>query len=158
MTARSLYSVCLLFVLVLLGTPDGDTSFAQELKQETTIETRTRTIAQKLRCPVCQSQSIYDSNAPLAAQMLDNVRAMVSEGRSESDIVSFFTDKYGNYVLMAPPMSGIHRFIWFLPLVLITIGSIVVAGFVRARQRMREKELVAAQGDLEHIDIERMEI
>ena len=134
-------------------------SASQSLKHENPLEAQTRTIAQELRCPVCQGQSVYDSNAPLARQMRQTIRDKLAQGNSQAEIVSFFTERYGNYVLMAPPRKGLHWGIWLAPffLVLIGTGFLVIRVLGQNRNKIA-RQLVADNAGSKELDIERIEL
>jgi cytochrome c-type biogenesis protein CcmH len=98
------------------------TAFAAPAPDEAVIRARTEAISKSLRCVVCQSESIHDSNAPLAADMRRQVETMVREGESDEAIRAFFQARYGDYVLMRPPVQGNTWLLWFGPLALVVIG------------------------------------
>lgn len=85
-------------------------------------EARAREIGQSLRCVVCQSQSIEDSNAELALDMKRIVRERIAEGDSNADIMAYMRTNYGDYVLLKPPVQSNTYVLWFLPAVLVLAG------------------------------------
>lgn len=89
-------------------------------------ETRVRELAKTLRCPVCQSESILDSRAPTAREMMVILREMAEAGKSDAEITAFFRDRYGDFVMLAPPKHGAGRLVWALPLVLLGGGGLVL--------------------------------
>lgn len=94
-------------------------------------EPRIRALAQTLRCPVCQSESILESRSSTAAEMMVILREMVAEGRSDAEIVEFFRSRYGNFVMLAPPSSGAGSLIWWLPGLLLLGGGGVLLRVLR---------------------------
>lgn len=94
-------------------------------------EPRIRALAQTLRCPVCQSESILESRSSTAAEMMAILREMVAAGRSDAEIVEFFRSRYGNFVMLAPPSSGAGSLIWGLPGLLLLGGGIVLLRVLR---------------------------
>ena len=94
-------------------------------------EPRIRALAQTLRCPVCQSESILESRSSTAAEMMTILREMVAAGRSDAEIVDFFRSRYGNFVMLAPPASGAGSLIWGLPGLLLLGGGIVLLRVLR---------------------------
>lgn len=85
------------------------------------IETQARDIGRKLRCVVCQNQSIEDSDAPLAADMRNMVRERLSAGQSEAQIMDFMQQSYGDFVLRNPPVQGNTALLWYGPPALLLI-------------------------------------
>ena len=85
------------------------------------IETQARDIGRKLRCVVCQNQSIEDSDAPLAADMRNMVRERLSAGQSEAQIMDFMQQSYGDFVLRNPPVQGNTALLWYGPPALLFI-------------------------------------
>lgn len=96
------------------------------------LENRAREIGQSLRCVVCQNQSIDESDAPLAQDMRKLVRERLSAGDSNEEIINFMRDKYGDFVLLKPPVQSNTYLLWALPFFLL-LGGLV--WFVRAGRR-----------------------
>lgn len=96
--------------------------FAQE-PDTAEVDARTETISKTLRCVVCQNQSIHDSNAPLAEDMRALVRKRVEAGDSDADVREYLRERYGDYVLMQPPLQGNTLILWFGPLALVVMAS-----------------------------------
>lgn len=80
----------------------------------------------ELRCVVCEGQSIAESNATLATQMRDRVRALVANGESDASILATFHASYGDTILMTPPMKESTLLLWFAPLLLLGVGTALV--------------------------------
>jgi cytochrome c-type biogenesis protein CcmH len=94
-------------------------------------EQRARTIGQQLRCVVCQNQSIDESNAPLAIDLRDLVRERIKSGDSDRQAFDFIVARYGNFVLLKPPLQGNTVILWLGPLLLLCIGGLLLLRFVR---------------------------
>jgi len=88
------------------------------------IEGRTETISKTLRCVVCQNQSIYDSNAPLAEDMRKLVKKRVEAGDSDDEVREYLRDRYGDYVLMSPPLQTNTILLWAGPAILVLLGGL----------------------------------
>jgi len=88
------------------------------------IGARTETVSKTLRCVVCQNQSIYDSNAPLAQDMRRLVRKRVVAGDSDEEVRDYMRYRYGDYVLMSPPLQLNTFLLWLAPLALVLVGGI----------------------------------
>lgn len=89
---------------------------------EVQLESRVFEIARQLRCPTCVSESVGDSNAAISIEMRQTIRAQLQEGRSEAEILAFFQERYGDWILLEPPRRGIHLVVWWLP------GIALIAG------------------------------
>ncbi len=96
--------------------------FAQS--SDPVIEERAREIGQSLRCVVCQNQSIDESDAPLAADMRKLVRTRLAQGDSNDDVIAYMRDKYGDYVLLKPPVQSNTYALWVMPFLLLLGGLI----------------------------------
>lgn len=90
---------------------------------ENPIETKTREVAKTLRCAVCQSESVWESNATLAKQMLAIIRERVAQGESPEEIRTYFVGRYGDYILLKPRKRGMNWILWAGPFVLLAIGG-----------------------------------
>lgn len=80
----------------------------------------------ELRCLVCQNQDLNDSNAPLAKDLKNEVYALVKEGHSDSEIVQYLTDRYGDFILFKPPLKSVTLVLWLAPLCFLVLGLIVL--------------------------------
>lgn len=85
------------------------------------VEIRAREVGRKLRCVVCQNQSIEESDAALAADMRIMVRDRLVAGESEADIIAFMQDRYGDYVLLMPPVQGNTIILWVGPVAFVLV-------------------------------------
>ena len=89
-------------------------------------ETQAQTLFHELKCMVCEGQSLADSDAKLAVQMRAKIRTMVSEGKSEADILTFFRESYGEKILMRPPLAMNTLLLWIAPAVLLLVGGVAL--------------------------------
>lgn len=99
-----------------------------------TEATEVRRIADRLQCPVCQGQSVAESNSQVAVGMKDTIANLLAEGRDEAEILRFFEDRYGPGVLRNPPRTGFYSLVWWAPGVAIVVGAAIVYGLLRRRQ------------------------
>ncbi|MDZ4373571.1 MAG: cytochrome c-type biogenesis protein [Phenylobacterium sp.] len=102
-------------------------------------EAQAREIFRDVRCLVCQNESIDDSDAELARDLRMIVREQVKAGRSAGEIKSFLTDRYGEFVLLAPRVSLGNAVLWIGPFLVVLAGVALL--LVRLRQRPVESEL-----------------
>tara|TARA_Y100000590_G_scaffold43748_1_gene46541 strand:- start:2755 stop:3165 length:411 start_codon:yes stop_codon:yes gene_type:complete len=85
-------------------------------------ELRARNISKNVRCMICQNQSIDESNAPLAKDLRILIRSKITEGYNDKEIYKFLTDRYGDFILLKPPIKLNTIFLWFLPFIFLIIG------------------------------------
>ncbi len=88
-----------------------------EMLSDPALEARAQTISRELRCVVCQNQSIDDSAAPIARDMRLLVRERLLAGDTDAEVMEFFVSRYGNYVLLKPPLQPDTWLLWFGPLI-----------------------------------------
>ena len=98
-----------------------------------TIEERARALGETLRCVVCQNQSIEESDADLAKDMRALVRDQLANGKTDAEVTASMRDRYGDFVLLDPPVQSNTYVLWYGPLVF--IGVAVVWLFVARRRR-----------------------
>ena len=84
------------------------------------------TITKNLRCLICQGQSIYDSDSEFANSIKVLVKKKVDEGFSESEIYTFFRDKYGEWILYEPELNKNTYLLWLLPILIFLIGGAII--------------------------------
>ena len=89
-------------------------------------ELRARNISKNIRCMVCQNQSIDESNAPLAKDLRIIIRDKIIEGNNDKEIYKFLTDRYGDFILLKPPLKLSTLALWFLPFIFFIIGFFIV--------------------------------
>ena len=97
-----------------------------EILQDQKQELRARNISKNIRCMVCQNQSIDESSASLAKDLRILIRNKIKEGNSNEEIYKFLTDRYGDFILLKPPIKLSTLALWFLPFVFFMVGVLVV--------------------------------
>ena len=97
-----------------------------EILQNQEQELRARNISKKIRCMVCQNQSIDESSAPLAKDLRILIRNKIKAGNCNEEIYKFLTDRYGDFILLKPPLKLITLLLWLLPFVLFICGVFVI--------------------------------
>jgi cytochrome c-type biogenesis protein CcmH len=99
------------------------------------LEARAREISRQLRCIICQSQSIDESNVSLAQDLRVLVRERVTAGDSDAEVVDYVVARYGDYVRLSPAKEGRTLLLWAAPLLLLALGGGVVTLVVRQATR-----------------------
>lgn len=102
----------------------------------TVQETRYRELVRELRCTVCQNEPLESSNAPLAADLRQQVYEQIMAGRSDFEIRQYMRDRYGDFVLYDPPFAGHTLILWLGPIVLLLVALGAGAVLIRRRQQM----------------------
>lgn len=97
-------------------------------------EMRAREIGRQLRCLVCQGEDIDSSNAELARDLRLLVRARIAAGDTDAAVIDFVRDRYGDYVLMTPPVQGNTWLLWSMPAVVFLGGVAALAFFLRGQR------------------------
>jgi cytochrome c-type biogenesis protein CcmH len=104
-----------------------------ELLKDPALEHRARAISAELRCLVCQNQSIDDSDAPLAHDLRKLVREQLAQGKSDEEIMDFVVARYGEFVLLKPPLSAGTLLLWGTPFAVLLIAA---AALLLRRRRL----------------------
>ena len=97
-----------------------------EILENQNQELRARNISKNIRCMVCQNQSIDESNAPLAKDLRILIRNKIKEGKKDKEIYNFLTDRYGDFILLKPPLKSSTLALWLLPFIFLIIGFFIV--------------------------------
>ena len=141
----------LLLILLLIAPP----AFALdpgEMFSDPALEERARDIGRQLRCLKCRNQSIFDSNAGIAKDLRVVVRERITAGDSDRDILSYVQTRFGDYVLLKPPVAGHTYVLWLTPFALLLIGGTAVAFYLRKPRRspeaLSDEDRAAAQAFL----------
>lgn len=118
----------------------GSTVLASEINEAATAadpvaEKRLQALSIELRCLVCQNQTIADSNAELAVDLRREIRGMISNGKTDAEIIDFMVARYGDFVLYRPPLKASTVILWGGPLLLLLVGLIVLQRYLRQRSR-----------------------
>ena len=97
-------------------------------------ESRARALQRQLRCLVCQGESIDESGATLAADLRHLVRQQIAEGKSDREIKDYLVARYGDFILMQPPLQADTYFLWLAPFIVL-VGAGGVAFWVIRRAK-----------------------
>ena len=108
-------------------------------------EQRIRHLSEKLRCLVCQNQSLADSNAELAQDLRLQLREQVAAGRSDDAILEYLVQRYGDFVLYEPPFKATTLLLWIGPFVLFAAALLVLLATLRRRRRAPDELALGAE-------------
>jgi cytochrome c-type biogenesis protein CcmH len=128
-------------------------SFAQS-STDPEIEARAREIGRALRCVVCQNQSIEESDAILEEDMRNLVRKRLADGDTNEDVINFMQDRYGDFVLMKPPVQSNTLILWFGPFVL--LAFMLLWYIFRTRNKKSKSHIIPPLNDDEKARLERL--
>jgi cytochrome c-type biogenesis protein CcmH len=104
-----------------------------EIMDDPALEARAREVSKDLRCVVCQNQSIDDSNSGIAKKMRVLVRDRIAHGDSNQEVKDYLVSRYGDFVLLKPPMKAKTMVLWFGPALMIVIGLVGIIFYYRRR-------------------------
>lgn len=128
-----------LLLLLLLALPVGAVEPDEKLA-DPALEQRARDISQGVRCLVCQNQDIDSSNAELAKDLRVIIRERLVEGDSDQEIEAFLVARYGDFVLLKPPFKPSTYLLWIGPFLLLLLGGVGVAFYLRREAAGSAKE------------------
>jgi cytochrome c-type biogenesis protein CcmH len=114
---------------------------AQDMAADPVLEKRMIGLAEKLRCLVCQNESLASSHADLAEDLRREVRELMQQGMSDQEILDYLVARYGDFVLYDPPMKKTTLVLWYGPFALLLLG----AGVLVFQLRKRKSEIVEPQ-------------
>ncbi len=141
---RATSAAALALVAALLGTllaPSvAEAVLPDEILADAALEHRARALSKRLRCLVCQNQSIDDSDAELARDLRLLVRKRLTAGDSDEQILAFLVARYGDFVLLKPPVKPSTWLLWFGPLAVFTLAGL---GLLIAANRRKNKPAAA---------------
>ena len=104
-----------------------------EMLSDPVLEARARSLSKELRCMVCQNESIDDSQAPLAHDIRVLVRERLQAGDSDSQVLGFLVARYGEFILLKPPLSWHTAALWGLPPAVLLVGIVMIVFVLRRR-------------------------
>ncbi len=122
-----------LVALLLMAAPAGAV-MPDEVMRDPAQEARARAISRELRCVVCQNQSIDDSDAPLARDLRLLVREQLAAGKTDAEVRDHVVARYGNFVLLKPPVEGDTALLWAGPFAVLLLGGLGLVFWQRGRR------------------------
>ncbi len=129
---RVWHQFAIALIIAALACSSASAVEPDEILSDAALEARARSISADLRCLVCQNQSIDDSNAPLARDLRLLVRDRLKAGDSDEEVRTYIVARYGEFVLLRPPLNILTVLLWLAPLlVLLAAITIAARAFVR---------------------------
>ena len=121
-----------LFLLSFFLMITSHLTFADEIILKTNLITnKTREIAQNIKCLVCQNQSIDESNSELAKDLKNLIKEKLESGLNEDQVYNFLSERYGDSILLKPPLNTNTILLWFLPFIILVFSSIYITKFFK---------------------------
>ena len=142
-------AILAIFSVVLLPVGGAIAVQPNEVLKDPELEARARNLSKDIRCLVWQNQSIDDSNAGLARDLRVLVRERLSEGDSDEQILDFLVKRYGDFVLLKPPVKASTYALWYGPIVIFVLGVIGLVVFMRGRRPTASTQPAALSEDEE---------
>ena len=117
-------NILIIIILFLIQLSLGSSGSVEpdEFLENNEQELRARNISKHIRCMVCQNQSIDDSDSPLAKDLRVLIRNKIKKGKNDDEIYKFLSDRYGDFILLKPPLKFSTLALWFLPFIFLGIG------------------------------------
>lgn len=125
----------LLAVLALAVSQSAAAVEPNEMLKDPALEARAREISRELRCVVCQNESIDESEADLAHDLRVLVRERLAAGDSDQQVLQFVVDRYGDFVLLRPPVKPATYLLWASPAILLLIAAGIIVVYLRRHRR-----------------------
>lgn len=107
---------------------------AADFSGDAATQQRIRHLSEKLRCLVCQNQTLADSDAELAGDLRRHLREQIAAGKSDDQIIDFLVQRYGDFVLYEPPFKATTALLWVGPFVLLVGAGVVLVRVLRRRR------------------------
>ncbi len=130
----SVFRTALVLTILFAASPSRAVT-PSEVLSNPALETRARDIGKNLRCLVCQNQSIDDSDAQLARDLRLLVRERIRAGDSDNDVIAYVVSRYGDFVLLKPPLKAATVALWLGPAAIALAAIFAVVAFYRRRAK-----------------------
>jgi cytochrome c-type biogenesis protein CcmH len=134
----------LLLVSLLAAAPAGAVR-PDEMLSDPALEARARAISKEIRCVVCQSENIDDSDADMAHDLRVLIREQLVQGKSDDQVRDFLVARYGDFVLLKPPFKAKTLLLWIGPFALLVIAAGGILLFYRRRKAIEAPDLTAEE-------------
>ncbi len=153
--------VSLSFLLTTISISSNASPVETFVFKDEVTKVRFQTLTKELRCPKCQNQDLADSSSLIATDLRKQIYTQLTQGRTDSEIINYMVDRYGEFVLYRPRVSSLTYALWFGPAVALLFGVIIVILVLRNRalvnedkklskeQQTKLKQILAAQATTE---------
>ena len=122
--------------------------------QERELDPRVFEIGRELRCPTCVSESVGESSAAIAREMRVMIQEQLDQGANRAEVLAFFQDRYGDWILQNPPMRGMNLLVWLLPIAAVLVAVVVIARLLRRWRVAAETPVDVDPSDLDRVRAE----
>lgn len=136
--------LAIVMLLAMAWVPSSQGQVAQPL-EDPAIEARMKHLTRELRCLVCQSEALAESNADFAKELRGLIREQLKAGKSDEEILAFVSQRYGDYVLYNPPVKAKTYLLWFGPFVLLLGGTAFLYRYLKRRRELIEVKPLTAE-------------
>ena len=123
---NNIFKVIISILLIQINMSNCNAVEPDEILNDPKQELRARKISKNIRCMVCQNQSIDDSSSSIARDFRILIRSKIQEGSEDKEIYKFLVERYGDFVLLKPPLKSNTMALWFLPFIFFVIGVFVI--------------------------------
>ena len=103
------------------------------------VEARINKLGEDLRCLVCQNESLSGSRADLAEDLRREMREQMNAGKNDAEVISYLTDRYGDFVLYRPPFKPVTYLLWLGPVIFLAIGGTIWYVTLKRRRKMQDQ-------------------
>ena len=109
---------------------------ARPIADDPVLEERVMNLSRELRCLVCQNETLADSRADLAVDLREQIREQMKAGKSDQEIITYLTARYGDFVLYRPRVRPVTYLLWFGPFILLLAGLVILFKYVQRRREV----------------------
>jgi cytochrome c-type biogenesis protein CcmH len=128
------YLILVVLLALCAVAPSALSEQARPSADDPVLEERVLNLSRELRCLVCQNETLADSRAELAVDLRNQVREQMKAGKSDEEIITFLTARYGDFVLYRPRVRPVTYLLWFGPFILLLGGLILLFKYVKRRR------------------------
>ncbi|MFN5500154.1 MAG: cytochrome c-type biogenesis protein [Burkholderiales bacterium] len=139
--------LCVACWLLLSGLAPLQAKEAVLSAEDPVLEKRLTHISEELRCMVCQNESLASSRAELANDLREEVRKLIREDKSDSQIKEYLVTRYGDFVLYKPEVKPLTWVLWFGPFLLLVLAIVGMAYYLRQRQSAQNSRSTLSDED-----------
>ncbi len=124
-----IWLACLLWFSIAVSSCFANTQTAEDMQ----LEARLKILSTELRCLVCQSATLAESDASLAEDLRNKIRTLMREGKTDEEIIAYLVERYGDFVHYRPPVNANTALLWFGPFIMLLIGVVTLIVILKKR-------------------------